>query len=128
VFIGGFGALYRLFSHSNLSMVSTLSWLGFAVAIMVSSAIAVLQSIDGIALKFAVDAWTANTSSEDKKTIFRDAEGIRWIEYGTNSIFRILQGVVSIIFGIAIAKSMLDARWMGMAEIIIGAITIAAGV
>ena len=63
-----------------------------------------------------------------KKTIFRVAEGIRWIEYGTNSIFRILQGVVSIIFGIAIAKSMLVNRWTGIVGIITGAITIAVGV
>ena len=58
---------------------------------MTATAIAVLQAIDGIALKMAVDSWAA-APSQEKSIMFRVAEGIRWIEYGTNSIFRILQG------------------------------------
>jgi hypothetical protein len=73
---------------------------------MTASAIAILQAIDGIALKMAVDSWVA-APSEDKANTFRVAEGIRLIEYGINSIFRILQGLAAIIFGIAIVKSKL---------------------
>jgi hypothetical protein len=57
---------------------------------MTANAIAVLQAVDGIALKMAVDSWVA-APPEEKAIIFRVAEGIRLIEYGTNSIFHILQ-------------------------------------
>jgi hypothetical protein len=95
-----------------------LAWLGFAVAIMTASAIAILQAVDGIALKMAVDSWAA-APAEEKAITFRVAEGIRWIEYGTNSIFRILQGTVAVIFGVAIVKSMLLSRWIGGAGVIV---------
>jgi hypothetical protein len=127
VFVGGFVALYRLLVHSESSTASILSWIGLALAIMIASAIAVLQAVDGIALKMAVDSWVA-APSEEKAITFGIAEGIRFIEYGTNSIFRILQGLVAIIFGVAIVKSKLLSRWIGGAGVIIGAATIYAGI
>jgi hypothetical protein len=65
--------------------------------------------------------------SHDKAIIFRVAEGIRFIEYGTNSIFRILQVLVAIMFGVAIVKSKLLNKWIGGVRVIIGAVTIYAG-
>src|SRR5918994_790814 len=103
VFGGGFVALYRLLVQSKSNTASVLAWIGLALAIMTASAIAVLQAVDGIAQKRAVDSWVA-APPEDKAIIFRVAEGIRFIEYGTNSIFRILQGLVAIMFGVAIVK------------------------
>ena len=50
------------------------------------------------------------------------------VEYGTNSIFRILQGTVAAIFGVAIAKSMLLSRWIGVAGVLVGAISIIVGI
>jgi hypothetical protein len=93
---------------------------------MTASAITILQAVDGIALKMAVDSWAA-APAEKKAITFQVAEGIRWIEYGTNSIFRILQGTVAVIFGVAIVKSMLLSRWIGGAGVIVGAVTIVAG-
>ena len=55
----------------------------------------------------AVDSWIA-APSEEKAITFRVAEGIRFIEYGTNSIFHILQGTLAIMFGVAIVKSELQ--------------------
>ena len=127
VFAGGFVALYRLLVQSESSTASILSWIGLALAIMTASAIAALQAVDGIALKMAVDSWVA-APSEEKAVTFGIAEGIRFIEYGTNSIFRILQGLVAIIFGVAIVKSKLLSRWIGGAGVIIGAVTIYAGI
>jgi hypothetical protein len=49
------------------------------------------------------------------------------MEYGTNSIFRILQVLVAIIFGVAIVKSKIFSKWIGVAGIVIGAVTIYAG-
>src|SRR5918999_6319761 len=126
VFAGGFVALYLLLVRSESSTASTLAWIGLALAIMTASAFAVLQAVDGIALKMAVDSSVA-APSEDKAITFRVAEGIRFIEYGTNSIFRILQGLVAIIFGVAIVKTNLLSKSIGGAGIIIGAVTIYAG-
>src|SRR5919106_2310796 len=127
VFAGGFVALYRLLVQSESSTASILAWIGLAFAIMTASAFAVLQAVDGIAQKRAVDSWVA-APSENKAITFGVAEGIRYIEYGTNSIFRILQGLVAIVFGVAIVKSKLLNRWIGGAGVIIGAATIYAGI
>jgi len=126
VFAGGFVALFRLLVQSGSSIASILAWIGLAVAIMTASAIAVLQAVDGIALKMAVDSWVA-APPEEKAITFRIAEGIRFIEYGTNSIFRILQGTLAIIFGVAIVKSNILSKWIGGAGVVIGAVTIYAG-
>jgi hypothetical protein len=131
IFAGGFVALFRLLVLSESSAASALAWLGFAVTIMAASTIAILQAVDGIALKRAVDSWyntTTSAATEEKTIAFRVAEGIRWIEIGINSINRIIQGAVAIIFGIAIAKSALLSRWIGAVGIFTGAVTIIAGV
>lgn len=54
-------------------------------------------------------------------------KGFRFIEYGVNSIFRILQGTVAVIFGVAIVKSKLLNRWIGGAGVVIGAASMYAG-
>src|SRR5215213_7184780 len=89
VFAGGFVALFRLLVGSESSAASALAWLGFAVTIMAASTFAVLQAVDGIALKRAVDSWyntstSTTTTTEEKAIAFRVAEGIRWIESGIN--------------------------------------------
>jgi hypothetical protein len=126
IFAGGFMTLFRLLAQSESSMASILAWIGFALAIMTASAFAVLQAVDGIAQKRAVDSWVS-APPEEKAITFGVAEGIRFIEYGTNSIFRILQGTVAVIFGVAIVKSKLLSKWIGGAGVVIGAVTIYAG-
>ncbi|HSA75052.1 MAG TPA: hypothetical protein VLE21_02575 [Candidatus Nitrosocosmicus sp.] len=128
VFLGGFVTIYRLLTNSESSITSLLGLIGFAFAIVTASTFAILQAVDGVALKFAVDSWMASSGQEEKDTIFRVAEGIRWTEYGVNSVFRLLQGTVAIIFGLAIAKSIIVNRWIGVGGVIIGLITLMAGV
>jgi hypothetical protein len=127
VFAGGFVALYRLLVQSESSLASTLAWIGLALAITTACAFTVLQAVDGIAQKMAVDSWVA-APPEEKAIPFRVAEGIRFIEYGTNSIFRILQGTVAVIFGVAIVRSKIPSKWIGRAGVVMGAITIYAGI
>ena len=112
VFAGGFVALSRLLVQSESSMVYTLAWISFAVAIITASAFAVLQAVDGIGNKLTVDTWIA-APSDEKAITSGGAEGIRFIEIGTNSYFLILQGTVAVIFGIAIIMSKLINRWIG---------------
>jgi hypothetical protein len=149
VFAGGFVALFRLLhtksvsgseSESKSGITLVLAWMGLGATIAAGSALAVLQAVDGIALKRAVDSWyaipshsSAATDGEkegEKKTMaFRIAEGIRWIEIAANSLFRILQGSVGIIFGIAIVASATTlSRWIGALGIFAGVATIILGV
>ena len=133
-FAGGFIALFRLLSRSESGIASALAWIGLAATIAAGSALAVLQAVDGIALKMAVDSWYAvlPSSAEDeqgeKAIAFRVAEGIRWTEIAANSFFRILQGSVGIIFGVAIAASAVLSRWVGALGIFAGVATIILGV
>jgi hypothetical protein len=134
-FAGGFIALFRLLSRSESRIASTLAWMGLAATIAAGSALAVLQAVDGIALKMAVDSWyalppspSASDSGEEKSIAFRVAEGIRWTEIGINSYFRILQGAVGVVFGVAIAVSAVLSRWIGAVGIFAGVATIILGV
>ena len=70
-----------------------------------------------------MDSWytTPAAPAEEKAIAFRVAEGIRWTEIGINSINRIMQGAVVIIFGVAIAKGVLLSRWIGGFGIFAGA-------
>jgi uncharacterized membrane protein len=143
VFAGGFVALFRLLVGSESGTASALAWFGLVTAILVASTFTILQAVDGIALKIAVNTWyaiptpTSPSSSsssadddavEEKAIAFRVAEGIRWTEIGVNSINRIIQGAVAIIFGVAIAKSALLSRWIGAVGIFAGAVTVIAGI
>src|ERR1043166_8846751 len=67
VFAGGFVALYRLLVQSESRTASALALIGFAVAILSASALSILQAIDGIALKRAVDSW-ASAPTDRKST------------------------------------------------------------
>ena len=126
VFAGGFVVLSRLLVQSESSMVYTLAWIGLGLAIMTASAFAVLQAVDGIGNKLAIDSWVS-APSDEKSIAFGVAEGVRFVEIGTNSYFRILQGIVAVIFGIAILRNNIISRWIGGAGVIIGVATIYAG-
>ena len=133
VFAGGFVALFRLLVKSESGMASALAWFGLVAAILTASTFTILQAVDGIALKIAVDTWyaippSAADSEEEKAIAFRVTEGIRWTEIGINSYNRILQGVVALIFGVAIVESALLSRWIGVFGIIAGAAMVIAGV
>jgi Domain of unknown function (DUF4386) len=136
IYAGGFVALHRLLVKSESGIASALAWFGLVTAIITASTYAILQAVDGIAQKIATGSWYAippsspvGSEGEEAKAIaFGVAEGIRWTEIGINSYFRMLQGAVGIIFGIAIAKSALLSRWIGAVGIAVGAVSIAAGV
>jgi hypothetical protein len=129
IYAGGYVALYTFFARSESGTVSVLASLGLAAAIMTAATFSILQAVDGIALKMAVDKWyAAPEGSEEKAIYFGVAEGIRWTEGGVQSIYRILQGAVAIIFGTIIVKSRLFIRWIGVLGIFSGAAAITTGV
>jgi multidrug transporter EmrE-like cation transporter len=74
LFAGGFVALFRLLLKSESGMASALAWFGLVTAILTASTFTILQAVDGIALKIAVDTWYAippssTTGSEEEKAI-----------------------------------------------------------
>jgi hypothetical protein len=130
-FAGGFVSLFWLLhTRSESGIASALAWMGLAATIAAGSALAVLQAVDGIALKMAVDSWYAVPAAdgEEKAIAFRVAEGIRWIEIAANSFFRILQGSVGVIFGVTILASGILHRWIGALGVFAGVATIILGV
>jgi Domain of unknown function (DUF4386) len=101
----------------------------FAAAGTVATAAswAVLQALDGVALKQAVDAWVA-ASGPEKATRFATAEAVRWLEWGFQSYFRLLFGLTLIPLGVAIASSRLIASWLGVLLVVAGLLSLAIGV
>jgi hypothetical protein len=130
IFAGGFVALFRLIVKSESATASALSWLGLVTAVITASTFTILQAVDGIALKIASDTWYAiPATEEERKAIYLGvAEGIRWNEWGLQSYYRMLWGAASLIFGVAIVKSVVLSRWIGAVGIAAGVVTIASGV
>src|SRR3954469_2621194 len=62
----------------------------------------VLQAVDGVALKQAVDAWVSAPEAE-KAARFAGAEAIRWLEWGTRSYQSFMFGLTLILLGAAVA-------------------------
>lgn len=111
VLISGLIVLSRALRPSD-GASSVLADLGLAGAIATAAAVAALQAIDGVALKQAVDAWT-NAPASEKAGAFRDAEIVRWTEWGANSFFRLLQGATIFVFGVLIARTRAFPAWLG---------------
>src|SRR5919107_2559138 len=130
-FAGGFVSLFWLLhTRSESGIASVLAWMGLATTIAAGSTFAVLQTVDGIAVKMAVDSWYAVPAADggEKAIAFRVAEGIRYIGIAANSLFRILQGSVGVIFSVTILASGILRRWIGALGVFAGVATIILGV
>jgi len=62
---------------------------------------AVLQAVDGVGLKQAVNAW-ASAADGDKAMRFDAAETIRWLEWAVRSYHSFVFGLALVMFGLAI--------------------------
>jgi hypothetical protein len=87
---------------------------------------AVLQAVDGVVLKQAVDAWASAPGTEEA-TRFADAETIRWTEWGLQSYFRVLLGVAFLLLGAAAVVSRLVPSWLGVLLVVGGVLSLAVG-
>lgn len=72
----------------------------------------VLQAVDGVALKQAVDAWSAAPEAE-KAARFASAEAIRWVEWGARSYQSFMFGLTLILLGSAAAAAARLPRALG---------------
>ena len=107
--------------------VPRLSRFAAGATIATTATWAVLQAVDGVALKRAVDAWT-HASGTEKAIRFADAETVRWIEWGVQSYFRLLLGLTFVLFGAAIVTTRVVAGWLGWVAVLTGLLTAAIGI
>jgi hypothetical protein len=73
---------------------------------------AVLQAVDGIALKRAVDIWVAEGGTVGSAS-FAAARAIRWAEEGLNAVLGLTMGLTVILAGAAMVRGTVYPRWMG---------------
>src|SRR5215218_2392 len=109
--IGGLVALSFSISIKP-NATAAVAHFGLAAAITTGAAFTILQAVDGIALKRAVDAW-ASAPPDQQMAAFAAAEAIRWIEMGVNGLSFSLVGLTLILYGVALAMSDVYPRWTG---------------
>ena len=103
-----------------------LALLAGGAIIATGAAWAVLQAVDGVTLKQAVDTWVA-ASCPEKAARFGDAETVRWTEWGLQGYFRVLLGVAFLLLGAAAVVSRLIPSWLGVVLAVGGLLSIALG-
>jgi hypothetical protein len=109
--LAGLGALS---SSLALGRPVSAAWarLATGAAVAAAAAYGVLQVVDGVALKRAVDAWAA--APDDQRTAaFTSAQTVRWIEYGLNALTFSLVGLTVALIGVAILTGGRFPRWAG---------------
>ena len=111
VFFGGLVALYFPMT-SKREGPTVLARFGLAAVVLTAVAITMLQAVDGVALKWAVDAWVG-APADRESAAFSAAMGLRWTKYALQSYSNILLGLTLICFGLAIAFGNAYSRWPG---------------
>src|SRR5215211_3768377 len=117
--LGGLVALYYSVS-AKPGVGAGLAPFGLAAAVTTAASFTVLQAVDGIALKRAVDSW-ASAPAPQKTAAFAAAEAIRWTEIGMNSLSFFLSGLTLLLYGGAIALGTVYPRWAGWIALVSGA-------
>lgn len=106
-----------------------VAWLARFGALAAAAALAlhaVLQAVDGVALKQAVDAWAA-ASEPEKAARFATAEGIRWLEWGTRSYQSFLLGTALVLLGVVVTATHRVPRIIGLLMALSGLAYLAQG-
>jgi hypothetical protein len=104
-------------------------WLGRFAAVSAGAALglyAVLQAVDGVALKQAVDAWVRAPEAE-KAARFATAEAVRWLEWGVRSYQSFTLGFSLLLFAAAVVSTARVPRPIGFLMAVSGLAYIAQG-
>src|SRR5829696_7682679 len=117
--LGGLVALYYSVS-ARPGAGAGLAPFGLAAAVVTAASFTVLQAVDGITLRYAIDAWTS-VPAPQKAAAFAAAGVGRWTEIGMNSLSYFLAGLTLFLFGLAIALGRVYPRWVGLMAAISGA-------
>jgi hypothetical protein len=116
--LGGLVALYYSV-RARPGAGAGIAPFGFAAAVATAASFTVLQAVDGITLRYAVDAW-ASVPPSQKSAAFAAAEAVRWTEIGMNALSYFLAGLTLFLFGLAIAVGRAYPRWAGLIAVISG--------
>lgn len=108
------GSMVRLQDNGRL-----LGLLAMGLAAASIPIAAALQSVDGIALKRAVNVWVADGATVESPT-FAAARAIRWVEEGLNAVLSLALGFTIILAGGAMLRGSVYPRWMGWIGVTIG--------
>ena len=117
--LGGLVALYYSVS-ARPGVGAGLAPFGLAAAVTTAASFTVLQAVDGVTLRYAVDTWVSAPASR-KEAAFAAAEVARWTEIGMNSLSYFLAGLTLLLFGLAIALGRVYPRWAGLMAAVSGA-------
>jgi hypothetical protein len=104
-------------------------WLNRFALLSAGAALAlygVLQAVDGVGLKQAVNAW-ASADNGDKAARFAAAETVRWLEWAVRSYQSFVFGLALILFGAVIAATGRVSRPIGYLMALSGICYIAQG-
>jgi hypothetical protein len=100
--------------------------IGLAGTAAIIATAAVLQAVDGVALKIMVDRW-ASATGEARLLAFEAAFAVRQIEIGLASLLSLVSGFTLTVFGVAILLSTRYPTWLGGIGLLGGLGTVAAG-
>jgi hypothetical protein len=117
--LGGLVALYYSVS-ARPGVGAGIAPFGFAAAVATAASFTVLQAVDGVTLRYAVDNWVS-VPAPQKSAAFAAAEVARWTEIGMNGFSYFLAGLTLLIFGLAIALGRVYPRWVGLVAVLSGA-------
>jgi len=95
---------------------------GLATVASVSLAGA-LQAVDGVALKFAVDRWSASAEGA-RAAAFEAAYAVRQVEVGLASVMGALFGLTVLLHGMALMLSPVAPSWLGLFGALAGLATL----
>jgi hypothetical protein len=107
----------------------TAGWLarfGAVGAVVTLALYAVLQAVDGVALKQAVNAW-ASAAGAEKTARFASAETMRWLEWAVRSYQSLLLGATFLLFAAAIVMTARVPRLIGYLMALTGVAYLAQG-
>jgi hypothetical protein len=88
---------------------------------------AVLQAVDGVALKMIVDRWAAAPEPE-KAALFAATYGVRQVEIGLAGIVCLLLGLMAAVLALALVIDGRLPRWAGLLGVACGISAAASGV
>ena len=109
---GGLVSLYYSLTTKPEAGAGAAARFGFVAAVLTAAAFTMLQAVDGVALKWAVDAW-AGAPADQQVAAFAAAQAVRWTEYALQSFSNILLGLTLMLYALAIALGASYPRWLG---------------
>ena len=121
--LAGLFVLARALRHEGPHLAA----LAGAGAVATAATCAVVQAVDGVALKQAVDAWVDAPRAEDA-TRFANAETVLWTGWGVQSFFYSVYSLTLVLLGVVVAVSRRFEAWIGSVAVAAGLLSLAIGI